>query len=159
MNDNLLGLGAFSVEGRSAELLRVGPKLLEGSWKTVLQELLSPMDEFEPLLIRSSDVPMLVLSGRVQLWVANDKHGFFCAALTEIMQYPQASVCRIIWLGGARLADCLFMAKALERWAINQGAKYMEATGRAGWERVSSKIGYEKKGSYIMKNLSNGKDH
>ncbi len=157
--DTVMAPGVFSVEGRVAELLRVGPKLLEGSWKAVLQDLLAPLDEFEPLLISSLDVPMLVLAERIQLWVANDQHGFFCTALTEIMQYPQATVCRIIWLGGRRLVDCLFMAEALERWAIQQGAKYIEATGRDGWVRVASKIGYEEKGTYIMKSLSNGKAH
>jgi hypothetical protein len=149
--------GLFSAEGRTAELLRVSPKMLEGAWTPTLQELLAPMDDIEPCLIAVRDVPPLILSDRAQMWVANDQSGFFCSALTEIMQYPRARVCRILWLGGTRLADCIFLAESLEHWAKNQGARYMAADGREGWARVANKIGYKQTHSSIMKDLANGK--
>lgn len=154
----LMASGLFSGEGRTAELLRVSPRVLEGNWNSGLQELLAPMDEVEPLLISLKDLPPLVLSGRIQLWVANDKMGFFCAAITEIVQYPRAVVCRIFWLGGKRAEDCLFMFEHLEHWAKKHNVRYMEAVGRFGWERVADKVGYERKGSRFIKDLANGHD-
>jgi hypothetical protein len=152
----LMQLDLFSPEGRTAELLRVGPAMLAGMWKPTLQDLLAPMDDVEPCLIAAIDVPPLLLSDRVQMWVANDTKGFFCSALTEVMQYPRAKVCRIIWLGGTRLEDCIFLAEGLEYWAKGQDVRYMEASGRSGWARVANKIGYKQTHSVITKDLANG---
>ncbi len=152
----LMGPGLFSAKGRTAEFLRVSPQVLAGHWTSGLEELLAPMDEVEPLLISVKDLPPLVLSGRIQLWVANDKLGFFCTALTEIVQYPRAAVCRIFWLGGERADDCLFMFEHLEHWAKEHEVRYMEAVGRFGWERLIDKIGYIRNGARFVKDISNG---
>lgn len=152
----LMAPGLFSANGREVELLRVSPQILQGNWTSGLEELLAPMNDVEPLLISTQDLPPLVLSGRIQLWVANDKIGFFCAALTEVVQYPRAIVCRIFWLGGQKAEDCLFLAEALEVWAKKQDARFIEVLGRQGWERVADKIGYKKRGSWLVKDLSNG---
>lgn len=56
------------------------------------------------------------------------------AIVTEIVDYPQRSVCRI-WLAGGDMDELLEAEKIIARWAKKLGCTGMEIIGRKGWER------------------------
>lgn len=56
------------------------------------------------------------------------------AIVTEIVDYPQRSVCRI-WLAGGDMDELLEAEKMIARWAKGIGCTGMEIIGRKGWER------------------------
>ena len=57
--------------------------------------------------------------------------------VTEIIDYPQMSVCRI-WLAGGEMEELLKAEKKIVEWARGLGCSGMEIIGRKGWERQLS---------------------
>ena len=56
------------------------------------------------------------------------------AIITEIVDYPQRSVCRI-WLAGGELDELMEAEKSIAVWARSIGCNGMEIIGRKGWQR------------------------
>lgn len=54
--------------------------------------------------------------------------------VTEIVDYPQRSVCRI-WLAGGDMDELMEAEKKVCEWAAENGCTGMEIIGRKGWER------------------------
>jgi hypothetical protein len=54
--------------------------------------------------------------------------------ITEIVDYPQRSVCRI-WLAGGELNELIEAEKSIAIWAKSLGCYAMEINGRMGWKR------------------------
>lgn len=59
------------------------------------------------------------------------------AIVTEIVDYPKKSVCRI-WLAGGDLDELIHAEKHIARWAKQIGCHGMEIIGRKGWQRKLS---------------------
>lgn len=55
--------------------------------------------------------------------------------ITEIVDYPQKSVCRI-WLAGGDMDELLEGEKHVAELAKSHGCQGMEIIGRKGWERT-----------------------
>lgn len=74
----------------------------------------------------------------VWLAIQNGKAQFFprekCAIVTEIVDYPRRSVCRI-WLAGGDLDELIDAEKDIAQWARSIGCSGMEIIGRKGWQR------------------------
>ncbi len=70
--------------------------------------------------------------------IKNGQAQFFPLAnsviVTEIIDYPQMSVCRI-WLAGGEMEELLEAEKKIAEWARGLGCSGMEIIGRKGWER------------------------
>ena len=70
--------------------------------------------------------------------VAHGKAQFFplekSAIVTEIVDYPQRSICRI-WLAGGELDELIEAEKSIAIWAKSIGCDGMEIVGRKGWQR------------------------
>ena len=56
------------------------------------------------------------------------------AIVTEIVDYPKKSVCRI-WLAGGDLDELIHAERHIARWAKQIGCHAMEIIGRKGWQR------------------------
>lgn len=56
------------------------------------------------------------------------------AIVTEIVDYPKKSVCRI-WLAGGDLDELIQAEKHIAVWAKSIGCHGLEIVGRKGWER------------------------
>jgi len=56
------------------------------------------------------------------------------AIVTEIVDYPNQSVCRI-WLAGGDLEELMEAEKDVCKWAAKLGCTGMEIIGRKGWSR------------------------
>jgi hypothetical protein len=70
--------------------------------------------------------------------IKNGKAQFFplenSVIVTEIVDYPKKSVCRI-WLAGGDMGELIKAEKELVKWARDHGCSGMEIIGRKGWER------------------------
>ncbi|TWI32745.1 hypothetical protein [Paracoccus sulfuroxidans] len=97
------------------------------------------------------DVAEGIASGKMQLWPAED-----ACAVTEIAVYPQRTMLNCFLAGGSmeRLKD---MAPAMEAWAEAQGCDGTELTGRHGWARALSGIGYKPAAVVMRKDFGNGR--
>jgi len=56
------------------------------------------------------------------------------AIITEVVDYPRLTVCRI-WLAGGDLDELMQAEKSIAVWAKNLGCDAMEINGRMGWKR------------------------
>jgi hypothetical protein len=54
--------------------------------------------------------------------------------ITEVVDYPSLTVCRI-WLAGGDLDELVEAEKSIAVWAKAQGCDAMEINGRKGWQR------------------------
>ena len=76
------------------------------------------------------DVWDAIKSGKAQFFSMENS-----AIVTEIVDYPQKSVCRI-WLAGGDMDELLEAEKHIAALAKSHGCTGMEIIGRKGWERV-----------------------
>ena len=79
---------------------------------------------------------------KMQLWGLHD--GILRAVMvTEIINYPQMRVVRIIAVGGRDMDMWLDkLIETIEQWGAEQGAQAMEFVGRLGWQKVLSQKGW-----------------
>lgn len=74
--------------------------------------------------------------GGAQLWPGDRSAG-----VTEIVDYPRATVLRL-WLAGGDLDELREMHDAACEWGKAQGCDMVQILGREGWARALD--GYEK---------------
>jgi len=90
----------------------------------------------------------------VWLAIQNGKAQFFprqkCAIVTEIVDYPRRSVCRI-WLAGGDLDELIDAEKDIAQWARSIGCSGMEIIGRKGWQRKLTD--YQPKSTVFVREL------
>jgi hypothetical protein len=72
------------------------------------------------------------------------------AIVTEIVDYPNRSVCRI-WLAGGDMDELLEGEKIVSDWAKSLGCHGMEIIGRKGWQKVLKE--YEPTSIVLVKEL------
>lgn len=75
------------------------------------------------------DVWDSIKSGKAQFFPLENS-----VIVTEIVDYPNQSVCRI-WLAGGEMEELLEAEKKVAEWAKGLGCSGMEIIGRKGWER------------------------
>jgi hypothetical protein len=90
-----------------------------------------------------------------QLWVAYKKSGRIVGAgTTEIVQYPQMKVCRIITLAGSEFDEWMEMShQIIEAWALEQGCDGIEAFVRRGFVPKLKDIGYQFRYAWLHKRI------
>ena len=76
------------------------------------------------------DVKQAVMTGTAQFMPLEKS-----AIVTEVVDYPKQSVCRI-WLAGGDMDELLEAEKQIAVWARSIGCTGMEIIGRKGWQRV-----------------------
>lgn len=74
-----------------------------------------------------------VEDGAMQLWVSVPPTA---ACLTEVIDYPHARWCRVVFAAGDARALIRTGIALVEAWARAQGCAGVEIEGRAGWERA-----------------------
>jgi hypothetical protein len=94
---------------------------------------LSVMDYYEKLI--NQEMQLLILY--------NDEKEIVCALTTEIVQYPQKKVCRIISLGGKDLDKWVEeWLDIIEKWAEENDCDSIETYCRKGFIKKLEKFGY-----------------
>ena len=106
------------------------------------------------------DVLHECLTGKFHLWVVytEDEDGeakYIGAATTEVVKYPRKKVLSVVFLSGDDFSEWMpqidqkfvDFAKVLE-------CDFVEACGRAGWERKVKKLGWIKRFTIIERPLT-----
>lgn len=94
------------------------------------------------------DVEAMVADGDAQLW-----QGEKSAAVTEIVNFPQAKVLHL-WLCGGDLREITeVMLPKAEAFARAEGCNRLTTAGRIGWDRVMNKHGFTPVASVCAKDL------
>jgi len=106
--------------------------------------------------ITAADVRDLISTGAMQLFliVETASHRVLAAIVTEFAQHRQGKALNIVMLGGRdahRWIDRIF---ELERWAKSEGCRWVELSGRTGWERVLGRLHYEPLHTTLGKELA-----
>ena len=94
-------------------------------------------------------------AGRKQLWVwIPSAAGVQALAVTEIVNYPAARICRVCIATGERRDQWLAPGLAvIEAWAKAQGCDAVEPVARLGWERELKQLGYRAHHMILAKEL------
>jgi len=102
------------------------------------------------------DIYARLSEARMQLWlIFNDNKEIVSVLTTEIIEYPQKTMCRIVTLGGKDLdiwAEDLL--ETLEEWALENGCVAMETVCRKGFIKKLEKFGYENAYTVLVKELT-----
>ncbi len=93
---------------------------------------------------RLRDLLAKLTSGEFQLWIIFSRGGEIVAAVTSTFSiYPQAKALSGQFLGGERLDEWRDkFCEVFDNWGRDNGAKFIEFTGRAGWAKALQGNGY-----------------
>lgn len=94
-------------------------------------------------------------TGYKQLWViSDDRFKIVGACVTELSNYPNKRVVRIILLGGTGLDSwAKLVSDTIGSWGKGFGATAIEVIGRKGWIRVLEKQGYKLAYFHLLKEV------
>ena len=95
------------------------------------------------------DVLSLLVADKLQLWIGRDS-----VMMTELVEYPKLSACRI-FLAGGKLEEIVDMVAALETEAAAIGCSRLEQAGGRDWGAVAKRHGWQVR-SYCTKEIGNG---
>jgi len=125
---------------------------------TALRWNMSLLDEYERLMHHveaaleyagnshtALDVLDAIRSGKAQFFPYENS-----VIVTEIVDYPQKTSCRI-WLAGGDMDELMEAEKEVAEWARGLGCSSMEIIGRKGWERQLNE--YQATATLLMKEL------
>jgi hypothetical protein len=134
----------------------VPPLHVNDIWFKVLPHLMKGKEYWEDFYTIEQIKDALVL-GRQQLWVMVDRPGkiLLFACLTQIDEFPNKRVLRILYLGGSDLHRGMIkeMAK-IEKWALEKGATMVDFLGRPEWAGLMKARKYEVPGYVFRKELT-----
>ena len=100
------------------------------------------------------DVERAIEEGRMHFWP-----GEHCAAVTEIILYPNGKALNVFAGGGETDGGALAeltqkMEPAFLAWARTNDCRWILGFGRKGWERVCAKMGYRHLWSVMAKDVT-----
>jgi hypothetical protein len=72
----------------------------------------------------------------MQLWVWVVDKEIKAAAVTQIINHPQRTICTIPLIGGSCMRDWLKVEDTIAAWAKEKGCTQLEGYARPGWLRV-----------------------
>tara|TARA_R100000995_G_scaffold84664_1_gene64152 strand:- start:909 stop:1328 length:420 start_codon:yes stop_codon:yes gene_type:complete len=126
-------------------------------------EITKVWDRIEPLVDKvipytygrmlTVDVLHSLIINHYHLWIIyKDDEEIEAIAITEFMKYPRKTVLLINFISGDNLDDWIKeLDKTLVKFSKESGCDFLEACGRAGWERKVTKLGWIKKFTIVEK--------
>lgn len=126
-------------------------------------EITKVWDRIEPLVDKvipytygrmlTVDVLHSLITNQYHLWIIyKDEKEIEAIAITEFMKYPRKTVLLINFISGDNLDDWIKeLDKTLVKFSKESGCDFLEACGRAGWERKVTKLGWIKKFTIVEK--------
>lgn len=94
------------------------------------------------------DIEAGIESGQFVFWA-----GRRSAIITEILHYPRKRVLHYFLIGGDLRELVEFMEPRITAWAKENGCSAVSGAGRAGFERVFAKSGFEPAWRVIIKDI------
>ena len=96
-----------------------------------------------------------VASGKYQLWLVAKVDGLLGQAVTELVQYPNVLVLRVVLLSGKEMPSWqTLLDEELSAFARREGATRMEAVGRRGLSRTLAPLGFKESYTVMTKELT-----
>jgi len=100
------------------------------------------------------DLRVMCINRDAQLWMCKKEDKIIGAGTTEIVNYPQMRVCRILTLAGTEFDNWMYLANnIIELWAIEQDCEAIEAFVRKGFVPKLQKIGFKHAYSVMHKRI------
>jgi hypothetical protein len=104
--------------------------------------------------IDEDDAYRLIREGKMHLQVIADDGEIIGASTTEIVEYPKCRTLRGIFISGERFDEWREMYdQAMTAAAKNCGAKFVELTGRKGWARRITDLGWREQYTTMVKEI------
>ena len=98
------------------------------------------------------------LIGKFNLWIVyreEEEVDYIGAAVTEVLQYPRKKALSVVFLSGDDFSEWMpEIDKKFVDFATVLECDFVEACGRAGWERKVKKLGWIKRFSIIERPLT-----
>ena len=142
-------MGALGLEPTGAsrlasgwEITRVDLPYISQAWPYVEgyveKGLEHTMREFDPW-----DVYQELRRGAAQLWlIVDEEKNLHGCVITEILQYPRRTSCRIWITAGEHLVKWNDAIEVIEAWARYRGCDLLCAVARQEWTHQAKKHGY-----------------
>ena len=94
----------------------------------------------------AADVLHNLIINHYHLWIIEKEDTIKAIAITEFMKYPRKTVLLINFISGDKLSEWIEeLDRVLVKFSKETGCDFLEACGRAGWERKIAKLGWKKK--------------
>tara|TARA_Y100000310_G_C20615484_1_gene780396 strand:- start:1055 stop:1498 length:444 start_codon:yes stop_codon:yes gene_type:complete len=126
--------------------------------------LMERWGKVSPLLVRALETGPRVMGlldvfnalqrREMQLWAAFENDFPVVAAVTQLVNWPQARACEILLLAGDHREKWIEFEQVISEWAESEGCDHMQITGRAGWERVLKDHGWTRSAVQLMKGIA-----
>ena len=111
------------------------------------EDVLYIWDDVGPMLARiqehsegeleTDDFLEQLMMGGMQLWISTEDKEIVMSAVTQIIQYPQKKILRVIAIAGENFKEvhdnCINMVEAF---AIKHQCSALELWGRKGWKKM-----------------------
>jgi hypothetical protein len=104
-------------------------------WDKVKDLIKKTSDE----ILNENDIYQYLIDGTYRLWliIDNSNNKFVSACTTCFAYYPHHKACRIVTLGGNKLAEYYqYSITQVEEWAKEEECHFMEVFGRRGWAKI-----------------------
>lgn len=82
-----------------------------------------------------TDIYLAVCERNMQLWVWIEDERILAVLVTEVVKYPQKTVCLMLLGAGSKIVSWID-DETIYEWARDQGCDEMEIYGRKGWGRA-----------------------
>lgn len=100
----------------------------------------------------AADVLHNLIINHYHLWIIEKEDTIKAIAITEFMKYPRKTVLLINFISGDKLSEWIEeLDRVLVKFSKETGCDFLEACGRAGWERKVKHIGWHKKFTIVEK--------
>lgn len=121
----------------------------------MLEPMLDHACQFSMGEYTTEDLIRGVLDERFQLWASIKDDVVFGTAVTELVVYPQKTVCNVIAMAGKEgsLHVLLDLQSQIEAWAISEGASVLKAYVRPGLMKTLRKRGFSQEQYIVAKDL------
>lgn len=134
----------------------VSPKDAVKIWDKVSPMLQRVVDQTEGEL-QPKDFLHNIVNKHMHLWIVIEKQNIVIVVITQIINYPNKKILRIIALAGKNFKEAYNQFNSMiESFAIESGCSGLELWGRKGWKKMLP----EWKSNYIVftKNLKERMD-
>ena len=100
----------------------------------------------------AADVLHNLIINHYHLWIIEKEDTIKAIAITEFMKYPRKTVLLINFISGDKLSEWVEeLDRVLVKFSKETGCDFLEACGRAGWERKVTRLGWKKKFTIVEK--------
>ena len=100
----------------------------------------------------AADVLHNLIINHYHLWIIEKEDTIKAIAITEFMKYPRKTVLLINFISGDKLSEWIEeLDRVLVKFSKETGCDFLEACGRAGWERKVTRLGWKKKFTIVEK--------